>query len=57
MRPFEAMLIIANVVAFFVLVVPPLRAVRWLGTVAVIALVLAGIQIFVEGYRWPLIPA
>ncbi len=57
MRPIEILLLVANLVTFFVLVIPPLRAVRWMGYAAVIALLIAGMQVLVEGYRWQMIPA
>ena len=57
MRPVEILLLVANLVTFFVLVIPPLRAVRWMGYAAVIALLIAGMQVLVEGYRWQMIAA
>jgi len=57
MRPIEILLLVANLVTFFVLVIPPLRAVRWMGYAAVISLLIAGMQVLVEGYRWQMIPA
>jgi predicted dienelactone hydrolase len=57
MRPIEILLLVANLLTFFVLVIPPLRAVRWMGYAAVISLLIAGMQVLVEGYRWQMIPA
>src|SRR6266511_3128791 len=57
MRPIEILLVVANLVTFFVLVIPPLRAVRWTRYSAVIALLIAGMQVLVEGYRWQMIAA
>src|SRR6266540_3180417 len=57
MRPIEILLVVANLLTFFVLVIPPLRAVRWMGYAAVIALLIAGMQVLVEGYRWQMIAA
>src|SRR6266498_2671692 len=57
MRPVEILLVVANLLTFFVLVIPPLRAVRWMGYAALIALLIAGMQVLVEGYRWQMIAA
>ncbi len=57
MRPFEILLLLANLLTFFVLAIPQLRAVRWTGYVAVLALLIAGAQVLVEGFRWQMIPA
>ncbi len=57
MRPIEILLVVANLLTFFVLVIPPLRAVRWMGYAALIALLIAGMQVLVEGYRWQMIAA
>src|SRR6266498_289495 len=57
MRPIEILLVVANLLTFFVLVIPPLRAVRWMGYAALISLLIAGMQVLVEGYRWQMIAA
>ena len=57
MRPLEILLALANLLTFFVLAVPRLSAVRWMGYAAVISLLIAGMQVLVEGYRWQMIAA
>lgn len=57
MRPIETLLLLANLLTFFALVVPQLRAVRWTGYSALIALLIAGAQALVEGPRWQMVPA
>src|SRR5215204_4866620 len=57
MRPLETLLSLANLLAFLVLAVPPLRAVRWMRHLAPIALAIAGAQVLVEGPRWQMVPA
>jgi predicted dienelactone hydrolase len=57
MRPIETLLLLANLVAFFVLAVPRLRAVRWTGYSALLALLIAGAQALIEGPRWQMLPA
>src|SRR6266508_917250 len=57
MRPLEILLALANLLTFFVLAVPRLSAVRWMGYAAVISLLVAGAQVVVEGFRWQMIPA
>src|SRR5215217_2351170 len=57
MRPIETVLLLANLLAFFVLAVPRLRAVRWTRYSAPIALLIAGAQALLEGPRWQMVPA
>ena len=57
MRPLEILLLLINLATFFVLAVPRLRALRWMGYAAVISLLIAGMQVLAEGYRWQMIPA
>src|SRR5918997_2131383 len=57
MRPIEILLSLANLLAFFVLAVPRLRAVPWLRHLAPIALPIAGAQVLLEGPRWQMVPA
>jgi predicted dienelactone hydrolase len=57
MRPIEILLSVANLLTLFILAVPQVHAVRWTGSVALIALLLAILQITVEGPRWQMIPA
>ena len=57
MRPFETLLLLANLLAFAGLVLPPPRAMRWLRHSTPVALLAAGAQIVAEGPRWQLTPA
>jgi predicted dienelactone hydrolase len=57
MRPFEIPLSIANLLTFGALVIPQLRAVNWMGYLALITILIAGIQLLVEGPRWQMLPA
>lgn len=52
MRPIEALLLLTNLLTFFVLVVPYLQAMRWMGYLALIALLIVATQVLVEGLRW-----
>ena len=57
MRPIEILLLLANLLTFFVLAVPRVRAVHWTGSVVLIALLLAIAQALIEGPRWQMVPA
>ena len=57
MRPFEILLSIANLLAFCTLAIARLRAIHWMGYLALITTLIAGIQILAEGPRWQMIPA
>lgn len=57
MRPLEILVVVANLLTFFVFAVPQLRARRWTGYAAFLTLALAVIQVLVEGTRWQMIPA
>ena len=57
MRPIESVLLLANLLAFFVLAVRLPRAVRWVRHLAPIALPIAGAQVLLEGPRWQMVPA
>jgi len=57
MRPIEFLLVLANLLTFFVLAVPRLRAARWMRYSALIALLIAGAQALIEGARWQMAPA
>ena len=57
MRPVESALLIANLLAFVVLLVPLAGRVRRLRRVAPLALLVAGAQLFAEGPRWQMVPA
>jgi predicted dienelactone hydrolase len=57
MRPIETLLLTANVLTFFVLVVPRPRVGRWMRHLAPIAVLIAVAQALVEGPRWQMLPA
>lgn len=57
MRPIESLLLLANLLTFFLLVVPLPRAARWTRSSAIAALAIAAAQVVVEGPRWQMIPA
>ena len=57
MRPLEFSLVLVNLLTFAVLAVPRLHAVRWMGYVAFIAVLIAIAQMIVEGPRWQMVPA
>jgi predicted dienelactone hydrolase len=57
MRPVEALLVVANFLTLLVVAVPRLRAVRWIGSIVLITLSLAVVQVLVEGPRWQMGPA
>src|SRR5512138_2834773 len=56
MRPIEILLVLANLLTFCVLAVPRLRAARWTRYSALIALLIAGTQVLIEGFRWQMVP-
>ena len=57
MRPLEILLLLANLLTFLVLAVPRLHALRWTRYSAPVALLIAGVQVLVEGPRWQMVPA
>ena len=57
MRPLELLLVLVSLLTFAVLAVPRLHAVRWMGYVAFIAVLIAIAQMIVEGPRWQMVPA
>lgn len=57
MRALESVLSLANMLTFFSLAIPRLRAERLLGFVALITVLIAGVQVLAEGPRWQMIPA
>ena len=57
MRPVETLLIVANLLTFFVLAVSLPRSMRWMRYSALIALLIAAAQLLVEGPRWQMVPA
>lgn len=56
MRPFEILLLLVNLLTFFILAVPLPRTVHWMGYLALITVLIAGIQILAEGPRWQMVP-
>ena len=57
MRPFETLLLLANLLAFLLLVSPFPWAGRWARQLAPVAPLAAVVQVIGEGWRWQLIPA
>jgi hypothetical protein len=57
MRPLETLLLVANLLAFYVLAVPLPRAVPWMRHLAPIALPIAVVQMLAEGPRSQMVPA
>jgi predicted dienelactone hydrolase len=57
MGPLEILLMVADLVAFLLLVVPLPGRARWLHHAALIPLPAMGAQLLVEGPRWQLLPA
>jgi hypothetical protein len=57
MRPIETLLSLANLLASCILAIPQLRAIHWIGYWALITVLIAGVQVLVEGPRWQMIPA
>lgn len=57
MRPYEILLSLANVLAFFVLMFPLPAGLRWMRYLALVPLPIAGAQILIEGPRWQMVPA
>ena len=57
MRPLEALLLLADVLAFVGLAVRPLFALRWMRHVVLLAPLLALAQVSLEGARWEMAPA
>jgi Platelet-activating factor acetylhydrolase, isoform II len=57
MRPIEILLSLANLLAFFVLVVPLPVGLRWMRHFALVPLPITGAQLLVEGPRWQMVPA
>ena len=57
MRPIEILLSIANLLAFLVLAIRLPCTGRWMRHVAPIALLVAALQVLLEGPRWQMIPA
>jgi len=57
MRSIETLLLLANLLTFFILTVSRLRAMHWTSYSALIALLIAVAQVLVEGPRWQMVPA
>jgi Platelet-activating factor acetylhydrolase, isoform II len=57
MRPLEILLSLANLLTCCMMAIPRLRATYWMGYLAVITVLIAGIQILFEGSRWEMVPA
>ncbi|GHO99482.1 carboxylic ester hydrolase [Reticulibacter mediterranei] len=57
MRPIEILLTIADLLTFLVIIIPRLRAIRWMEGIALITCSLAIFQLLIEGPRWQLVPA
>jgi predicted dienelactone hydrolase len=57
MRPLEILLSLANLLIFCILAIPRLRTMHWMGYLALITVLAAGIQMLVEGPRWQMVPA
>ena len=57
MRPFEALLLLADLFVFIAVAFPPFRGARWMRYFAVLPPLCAGAQVLVEGSRWQMIPA
>jgi predicted dienelactone hydrolase len=57
MRRLEILLVVADLVAFVVLVVPLRGRGRWLRYATLLPLLVTGVQLLVEGPRWQMVPA
>ena len=57
MRPFEILVLIATLLAFFALALPLPRSISLLKFLAPIALLVAVAQVLTEGWRWQMVPA
>lgn len=57
MRPFEILLSLANLLTFCIWAIPRFHSIRWMGYIAPVTVLIAVIQVFVEGPRWQMIPA
>lgn len=57
MRPLEILLSLANLLTLCILTIPQLRAIHRMGYLALITVLIAGIQILFEGSRWEMVPA
>ena len=57
MRTLEALLLMADLLAFVFVSVPRMRAVSWIRHLPAVALVIAAAQVLAEGPRWQMAPA
>ena len=57
MRLFETILSISNILTFFILVIPKIRAFPGARYIALISLSIAAAQMMLEGPRWQMVPA
>lgn len=57
MRPAEALLWLANLVTLLMLAAPGLRNARWPRRIALLTLLIAALQAYIEGSRWQMFPA
>jgi predicted dienelactone hydrolase len=56
-RSIETLLLLTNLLIFFVLAIPRLRAVYWMRHSVPIALLIGVAQVLTEGSRWQMVPA
>src|SRR5664279_254734 len=57
MRPGDTLLLLGNLLTFGALVLPRLRAVRWMGYSAPFVFLVAIAQVLIEGAIWEMVPA
>ncbi len=57
MRPIETLLLLANLLTFFALVLPLPSAALWTRYSALVALLIGIMQVLIEGPRWQMVPA
>lgn len=57
MRPFEILLSLTHLLTFCIWAIPRFHYNRWMGYIAPVTVLIAVIQVFVEGPRWQMIPA
>ena len=57
MRFLETLLSIVNLLTFLILAIPRLQTLPWMGYASLIGLLIAVIQIVLEGPRWQMVPA
>ncbi len=57
MRRVESLLLLANLLTFLTLAIPPFHSVIWMRYLAPVALVIVIVQVLAEGPRWQLVPA